>query len=324
MTRRGKLVYGVFWGAFVYAGCGDDTKGTGGDTGTSTTDGSTSAGNTTVGGDGGSGGTITTDFEAGGPRPVTVHVPSTYDPDIPTPLLILLHGYTASGALQNTYFGLAAVAEERGILYAYPDGTVDSMGDQFWNATDTCCDFYGSGVDDVGYLLGLVDEIEAKVNVDPKRIYFAGHSNGGFMSYRLACEASDRIAAVVSLAGSTFADPADCVATAPLSVLQIHGDMDEVVAYEGGAFVSGSYPSAADTTAHFATLAGCGGLATSGAPLDLDPALAGDETTVEAYADCTAGYGVELWTIAGGSHVPALNPDFPNWLVDFMFAHPKP
>ncbi len=324
MTRRGKLVYGVFWGALVYAGCGDDTKGTGGDTGTSTTDGSTTAANTTGDGDGGSGGTITTDFEAGGPRPVTVHVPSSYDPDTPTPLLILLHGYTASGALQNTYFGLAAVAEERGILYAYPDGTVDSMGDQFWNATDTCCDFYGSDVDDVGYLLGLVDEIETKVNVDPKRIYFAGHSNGGFMSYRLACEASDRIAAVVSLAGSTFADPADCVATTPLSVLQIHGDMDEVVAYEGGAVASGSYPSAADTTAHFATLAGCGGLATSGAPINLDPALAGDETTVEAYADCTAGYGVELWTIAGGSHVPTLNPDFPDWIVDFMFAHPKP
>jgi polyhydroxybutyrate depolymerase len=313
-------------GALVCVGCGDDETGTGGATSSSSS--TAGPGTTASTGDATSssstGGPITTDFVAGGDRPVDVEVPSSYDPATPTPLLILLHGYTANGDLQNMYFGMSAVAEARGLLYAHPDGTVDAAGDRFWNATDACCDFYGSGVDDVAYLLGLVDEISSKVNVDPKRVYFLGHSNGGFMSYRLACEASDRIAAIASLAGASFADPTDCGATSPLSVLQIHGTMDEVVAYEGGTFAA-AYPSAAESTAHFAALAGCAEPPVSGgAPIDADAGLAGEETTVETYPDCDAGYAVELWTIVGGSHVPALAPRFSAKVVDFLLAHPKP
>ena len=65
------------------------------------------------------------------------------------------------------------------------------------------------------------------MNVDPYRIYVAGHSNGGFMSYRLACTHADRIAAIVSLAGATFDTPADCSPTEPVAVLQIHGTADD-------------------------------------------------------------------------------------------------
>jgi polyhydroxybutyrate depolymerase len=268
---------------------------------------------------------VTTDFEAGGPRPVTVHVPPGYDPATPTPLLILLHGYTATGTVQDAYFGLQPVADARGIIYAFPDGTIDANNSPFWNATDACCNFFGSDVDDVAYLLGLIDEIETKVNVDPSRIYFVGHSNGGFMSYRLACEASDRIAAIVSLAGASFADTADCAAPAPLSVLQIHGDMDDTIVYAGGTIGAAAYPSAADSTAYFATLAGCMTPAMStGMTTDIDSSIDGDETTIDAYANCDAGYDVELWTIPGGGHIPTLAPGFADKLVDFLMAHPKP
>jgi polyhydroxybutyrate depolymerase len=226
--------------------------------------------------------------------------------------------------VQNAYFGLEPVADERGIIYAYPDGTIDGSDAQFWNATNACCNFYGSDVDDVAYLLGLVDEIATKVNVDPNRIYFVGHSNGGFMSYRLACEASDRIAAIVSLAGASFSDPTDCDAPAPLSVLQIHGDMDETIAYGGGTTVA-AYPSAAESTAYFAGVAGCTAPAVStGMTTDIDTTIAGDETTIDAYSDCDAGYAVELWTIPGGGHVPSLAPGFADKVVDFLMAHPKP
>lgn len=312
-------------GALVCVGCGDgDGSGGASSTSSETTGPGTTASTSDATSSSSTGAPITTDFVAGGDRPVTVEVPGAYDPATPTPLLLLLHGYTATGTLQNAYFQMSAVADARGLIYAHPDGTTDPQGDQFWNATDACCDFFSSDVDDVGYLMGLVDEISSKVNVDPKRIYFVGHSNGGFMSYRLACEASDRIAAIVSLAGATFADPADCGATAPLSVLQIHGTMDEVVAYGGGSFVN-AYPSAAETTAYFAALDGCSQPpVSSGGPLDIDSMLAGAETTVDAYPDCDAGYGVELWTIVGGSHVPTLAPGFSEKIVDFLLAHPKP
>lgn len=325
-----RLGAGALSGALVCVGCGDDGQGSGGNTPATTsttgsgdvtsgsTNSSTSASSTT-------GGMVTTDFEAGGPRPVTVHVPSGYDPATPTPLLILLHGYGATGALQDAYFGLSAVADARGIIYAFPDGLTDGMSSQFWNATDACCNFFGSDVDDVAYLMGLVDEIETRVNVDPNRIYFVGHSNGGFMSYRLACEASDRIAALVSLAGATFDDPADCDAPAPISVLQIHGDMDETVLYAGGAFGATAYPSAVESTSYFATRAGCTVPAMpTGRTTDIDGMIDGDETTIDAYADCDAGYGVELWTIPGGAHIPSLAPGFADKVVDFLMAHPKP
>ncbi len=314
-------------GVPLWVACGDDGAGSGGSTSSASVTSSTSTGagpaTTATGGTGGGG--IVEDFVAGGARPVTVKLPESYDPSVPSPLLILLHGYTATGAIQNAYFGMEPVADANGLIYAYPDGTVDAQDAQFWNATDACCDFFGTGVDDVGYLLGLVDEIESKVNVDPKRIYFVGHSNGGFMSFRLACEASDRIAAIASLAGATFDDPTDCSTTSPLSVLQIHGDLDDTILYGGGSNGTVSYPSAAASVAHFAGLAGCDpGLSLTATTYDLETRVAGAETTVEEHVGCAAGYGAELWTIVGGGHVPSLTPDFSEEIVAFFLAHPKP
>ena len=102
-------------------------------------------------------------------------------------------------------FHLGDAAERRGVITAYPDGTTDSTGSQFWNATDACCNFDGSSVDDSKYLVGVVAAIKAHVAVDPKRIYVMGHSNGGFMSYRTACDHADVFAAIISLAAATFA-----------------------------------------------------------------------------------------------------------------------
>lgn len=335
-SSRTDALSAVFLLVFALApGCGDDGSATGGggsesggaNEGGTALGGGTNQGGANTSGGGGEGGQtpVTDDFTAGGDRPVLVKVPSNYDPAVPAPLLILLHGYSASGTLQNTYFGLEPVADERGIVYAYPDGTKDAQGNGFWNATDACCDFAATGVDDEGYLLGLIDEIASKVTIDPKRIYFVGHSNGGFMSYRLACAAGSRIAAIVSLAGATFADPADCGAESAPSVLQVHGDNDETVPYAGGALAGTTIPSALESVSYFASVAGCDPTPmTAGAPLDLVSSLAGQETTVEAFGGCDAGYGFELWTIQGGSHVPAFTDAWAPTIVDFLLAHPKP
>jgi polyhydroxybutyrate depolymerase len=87
---------------------------------------------------------------------VTVRVPAGYDPAVPAPLLIRLHGYGGSGDGSESYLSLGRVAAARGMLYAHPDGTADGDGSRFWNATDACCDFDRSGVDDAAYLAGVI------------------------------------------------------------------------------------------------------------------------------------------------------------------------
>lgn len=261
----------------------------------------------------------------GGARPTTLVVPQTYDGS-PTPLVIGLHGYTSNGQDLGAYFGLAARADSRGYFFLSPDGTREAAGarNRFWNATSACCNFAGSSVDDSGYLVGLIDETSALFNIDPKRVYVAGHSNGGFMSYRLACDAADRIAAIVSLAGATHIDAANCRATEAVSVLQIHGTEDSVIRYEGGMIFRDAYPGAEQTVARWASRAGCTGGPTETGTLDLDHALAAEETDILSYSECAAGVGVQLWRINGGSHVPLFNADYGGRILDFMFAHPKP
>lgn len=74
----------------------------------------------------------------------------------------------------------------------------------FWNATNSCCDLFHSGVDDSAYIASIIADVKSTVAVDPKRIFVVGHSNGGFMAYRMACNHAGDIAAIVSLAGATY------------------------------------------------------------------------------------------------------------------------
>ena len=260
---------------------------------------------------------------------MTVRVPPSSDKGHPAPLLIVLHGYTGSGSGQEAYFGVQHEAERRGFVTAYPDGTVDSRGNRFWNATDACCNFDRSNIDDVGYIDGVITAIEGAVTVDPQRIYVVGHSNGGFMSYRLACTRADRIAAIVSLAGATFATSADCRPTNPVAVLQIHGTADDTIAFTGGSIEGNAYPGAEETVATWARYDGCADAASSVAQrVDVDAGLndAGQpaETTVKRWSGCKPGGAVELWTIPGGSHVPTISNAFGAAVFDFLEAHPKP
>jgi polyhydroxybutyrate depolymerase len=270
------------------------------------------------------GGATGEDFTTGGSRPVLVDVPDGYDPNTPAPLLILLHGYTASGDIQEAYFQLAPLANENGMVYAHPDGMKDANNSQFWNASDACCDFGNTNVDDSGYLGCLIDAIEARVNIDPKRIYFVGHSNGGFMSYRMACDHADKIAAFASLAGAMPLDTSVCTPSEPVSALQIHGTVDGTIAYDGGSTVV-PFPSAPESISFWAALGGCDATAVDDPTLlDLDSAVAGDETTVSIFPGCDAGIDVELWTLTGSGHVPGVTDDFRNGVVDWLLAHPKP
>ena len=256
-------------------------------------------------------------------RPFDVYVPASYNADTPMPLVVLLHGFGGSGASQDQYFGLQPLADSRGFLYVHPDGTLNVIGKQFWDATNACCGF-GTQVDDVAYLSALVQNVQSNYNVDPKRIFFVGHSNGGFMSYRMACDRADLVAAIVSLAGATWDDNTKCSPSEPVSVLQIHGTADEVIGFEGGTLLGNDHPGARETVADWSANNGCTGpTAEVPTPLDLDSSIPGDESSATEYTGCPVAGAVELWVIPGAPHTPPLSPSFAEDIIDFLFAHPK-
>jgi polyhydroxybutyrate depolymerase len=260
----------------------------------------------------------------GGDRPVTVHVPPSYVCATSAPLVILLHGYSASSELQEKYFKVGAESDKRGFLYLNPDGTTDPVGNQFWNATDSCCNFGKSTIDDSSYISGLITEMQAEYNVDPKRVYVMGHSNGGFMSYRMACEHGDQIAAIATLAGAMWADTSKCPAKTPVSVLQIHGTADAVISYNGASILNNPYPAAETTVADWVAINGCTGAAdTSAPPTDLVGNIDGNESTATTYGACTNGTNVAFWSIAGGSHSPGISTEFTPRIIDFLLAQKK-
>jgi polyhydroxybutyrate depolymerase len=259
---------------------------------------------------------------------VNVWIPSSYDPQMPMPLIMALHGYSANGPIFESVIQFEPLSEQYGFIYLHPSGTLDTTGFRFWNGTDACCDFYGSGIDDSGYLRSLIEQVELQLNVDPRRIHLFGHSNGGFMSYRMACDHADLIASIASLAGATYLDPLLCTPTEPVHVLQIHGTADTVILYNGGQVSvpgAGVYPGAIQTVEQWVSSNGCSpGFVTLPA-LDLDAGLPGFETTVRSYASgCAESGSAELWTIVGGSHLPMMSADFSPAVVEFLLAHPKP
>lgn len=258
-------------------------------------------------------------------RPVTPRVPTSYSASTPAPLLILLHGHGMTGAEQDEYLGLGTVATARGLLYVAPDGTANSGGDQFWNATDACCS-PGINVDDSAYLTAVIADVKARYNVDPRRVYIVGHSNGGFMAFRMACDHADKVAAIVSIAGATWskAQAKRCQPTESVATLQVHGKADQVIKYNGGAIEGVRYPSAVTTLETWARANGCHLTPDRPAPEPGTLEVGRPPATARAYSTGCVGNGhSELWTQPGGEHVPPFVPTFADQLVDFLLAHPK-
>ncbi|MEX0964208.1 MAG: PHB depolymerase family esterase [Pseudohongiellaceae bacterium] len=254
-----------------------------------------------------------------------VIVPAGYDAATPTPLIVLLHGYTSSGARQNAYMGFSDIADQYGFLLVAPDGDKEAGADQnrFWNASSACCNFYQSEVNDSAYVLNIINAAKAEFNVDPNRVYLVGHSNGGFMSYRAAYDHSETIAAIASLAGASHIDERPAP-TSPVHVLQIHGTADGTIAYEGDDIQGNPYPSALASVTQWAAYNGCGSEGSERELRDLVANLAGHETSVMVLNQgCEVGGSSELWTIAAGSHVPSLSDTFAEQVVEWLYAHPK-
>lgn len=258
----------------------------------------------------------------GGDRPARLTLPTDYDPTRSYPLLVLLHGYGTTGDVLDGYLELRSRVTERQMILLVPEGLRDTDGKQFWNAGPACCDFRHTDVDDVAYLRALVEEAKRTVHVDAARVYVLGHSNGGFMAYRLACAAPGTFAAIASVAGSYAPGDAVCE-EGSFSVLQIHGTADEIVHYEGTREPTefpAPYPGALETVRGFAERFACGAPVVEEGALDLERRLRSRETNVTRFPACRDGVAVELWTIDGGSHIPAVTREATDRVLDFLLA----
>jgi polyhydroxybutyrate depolymerase len=170
-------------------------------------------------------------------RTVLVHVPAGHRGTEALPMVVALHGGGGFAAYMadDERYGLNRKADSAGFLVAYPNGYSRLPGGKFatWNAGNCCGDARDRGIDDVGFLREVVVAVQRRHRVDAQRIFAVGMSNGGMMSYRLACEAADLFRAVASVAG-TEGVPA-CRPSRPVSVLHIHARNDDHVLFDGGA-----------------------------------------------------------------------------------------
>ncbi len=218
-------------------------------------------------------------------RTFEVHVPASYDPTKLTPVVLNFHGFTSNGAQQNLLSGMDAKSEKEGFIAVHPEGIGSS-----WNAGACCGQAASSGIDDVGFVGDMLDSLEQTLCVDKHRVFATGMSNGGFLSHRLGCELSTRIAAVAPVAG--VLGITTCKPARPVPVMHFHGTLDPLVPYDGDALLG--FISVPDTFTGWATREAC-----TGSPVQT---YAKGDVACQTYQTCNASSDVTLCTVTGGGH----------------------
>jgi len=227
-------------------------------------------------------------------RTYILYIPDSYTGNEVVPLVFNFHGYTSNAETIMTYSGLRQLADTEGFIVVYPQGSL-YQGSTHWNVGGWTT---GSTVDDVGYTEELIDQLINDYAIDPLKIYSTGMSNGGYMSFLLACQLSDRIAAVASVTGSMTPETyGNCDPQHPTPVLQIHGTADVVVPYEGAYWTS----AIEEVLGYWAQYNGCNPTATSEL---LPDKMTNDGSVVErwVYAEGERRVHVEHLKVIGGGH----------------------
>ncbi len=199
------------------------------------------------------------------------------------PLVVMLHGVTGSGEQAENSYGWDPLADSAKFVVAYPDGV-----GQAWNGHGCCGRAARENIDDVGFITAMVGQISGAMGIDKARVYAAGMSNGGIMSYMLACNSG--IFAAIGPNSATQLDA--CTAPHPTSVIHIHGTADRLVPYHGGhgaSFVDG--PPIADVNTFWRNADHCG-----------PPDITINATVTTSTAACADHRSVVLITIEGGRH----------------------
>jgi polyhydroxybutyrate depolymerase len=161
-------------------------------------------------------------------RKYRLYIPDSYDGTQSVPLLFNLHGYGSNSLEQMLYADFRGIADTAGFIIACPEGVPDLFGSLSWNT------FGLSTVDDIGFFNQFIEFISGQYEINQDRIYSTGMSNGGFMSYDLACGLNNKITAIASVTGSmNVIRINDCFPGRPVPVMQIHGTADATVPYIG-------------------------------------------------------------------------------------------
>lgn len=237
----------------------------------------------------------------GGKRAADVIRPADFVEGEVLPAVVLLHGYSSWGEDTDIIFHLAERVDTDRFLLVMPDGKEDLTGNQFWNATDDCCNWFGAKVDDVAYLSGLVADL--RDGYDLTEVAVVGHSNGAYMAYRLACDAPEAVDRLVTVAGAVPLQAPSCVGGKDIPLLHLHGTYDEVIGYDpyDGSFGGVATVGAAETVRRYAERAGCDATTHDVGTADLASTIRGDESSGAAYDGCPAP--VALWSVEGGYHL---------------------
>jgi len=164
-------------------------------------------------------------------RTFLVHVPTKYDHTKPTPVVLCYHGALNNGLLTLAWTGLNSKADDETFIVVYPNGTGKNGVIFVWNSGNFPGDVEEEKRDDVGFTRNLLDDLATVANIDPKRVYATGLSNGGMMCHRLGVELSDRIAAIAPVAGALGLEKPE--AKRPMPVLMLHGTEDTFVGWNG-------------------------------------------------------------------------------------------
>ena len=233
-------------------------------------------------------------FVGGQYRSYRLYVPTIYTGTTARPLILNLHGYTSNALQQQQYSNFMPIADTANFLMVYPQGTKDGSNQPFWNAGIST-----SLVNDIAFLNALIDSLDLTYNINLNRVYSTGMSNGGYMSYTLACELSNRITAIASVTGSIFTTQygSNCHPMRPVPAMQIHGTNDPTVPYTGS---SSSMPIDS-VVKYWVTKNNCNPTATFS---NVPNTSTTDGCTAQhyKYSGGTGGSSVELYKIIGGLH----------------------
>jgi polyhydroxybutyrate depolymerase len=243
-------------------------------------------------------------------RTYQIHVPPTYDPNKPTPVVFVFHGMGGDAPAIINITGMNPKSDEAGFLVVYPEGSGPASMRTF-DAGQHRGQAAVGRPSDVAFVRQLLDHLPTILQIDPDRIYAAGISNGGMLCYRLAAELSDHWAAIASVAG-----PMACDLTRPnrpIPILHFHGTADRVVPFSGpakGTPTTIQFHSVEQTIQKWCEFNECGRKPI----ISNEPNSQADGTKVsrQIYRPQNGTGEIILYVIEGGGHTwPGQPPQFP-------------
>ena len=233
---------------------------------------------------------------AGISRTYLLHLPTGYSETDSLPLIIAMHGGLGNAYNIEMQSGLSDKADSEHFIVVYPEGAKGGLlGVRTWNAGWCCGAASDSNIDDAGFINALLDTLINQYSIDKKRIYATGMSNGGFMSYRLACELSDRIAAIAPVAASMSLT--NCNPTRAVPIIHFHSYLDQNVPYEGGigTGISNHYNPPVDSVLN-------GWANSNGCTIANDTIVHSDEYDLIKWGACNCEVEIDCYVTHDGGH----------------------